>query len=179
MTKVYDEAAKEKAREYYLANRERIIARVAARYKEKRNEITAYNRQWYAENKEEHLKKQAEYRAKDKDKWLRISRQCNAEYKAKLKAEVIAAYGGACQCCGETIQEFLSAEHVGRWGARHRREQGWKARGASLYLRIKKLGFPKDKFGVLCMNCQIATKDGKPCPHTKIEAQSVLMGVAC
>jgi len=163
-----------------LANKEVIIKRVTDRYAEKREEILSKNRKDYAENKEEFMAKMNAYRDKvGKATVLAWARKGNQTYKQKLKAEVIAAYGGACQCCGETIPEFLSAEHVGRWGARHRREEGWKARGASLYMRIKQLGFPKDKFGVLCMNCQMATKDGKPCPHTKVDVQSALMGVAC
>lgn len=36
----------EKDREYYLAHREAIKARVAARYREKRGEVAAYYRQW-------------------------------------------------------------------------------------------------------------------------------------
>ena len=39
----------------------------------------------------------------------------------KLRAQVIAAYGGACACCGENAPEFLQVDHINNDGAEHRR----------------------------------------------------------
>src|SRR6266567_4357200 len=37
--------------------------------------------------------------------------------KAKLRREVLAAYGGKCVCCGESHPEFLAIDHVNNDGA--------------------------------------------------------------
>lgn len=80
-----------------------------------------------------------------------------------LRAEMIAAYGGKCECCGETTPEFLTIEHRNRDGAEHRAVVG---NGAGIYRDLKKRGWPKDEYGLLCWNCNCATRFGQKCPHT-------------
>jgi len=36
---------------------------------------------------------------------------------------------------------------------------------AALYRKLKKLGWPKDGYRVLCANCNLGTKFGRTCPH--------------
>lgn len=90
-------------------------------------------------------------------------------YRISLRKEVMDAYGGShkCSCpgCSATAIEFLTIEHIGGTGAAHRKEVG---AGDGIYRDLKKRGFPdKDKYCVLCMNCNIArgvkNGDGK-CP---------------
>ena len=81
---------------------------------------------------------------------------------------MIAAYGGACTCCGEARQRFLTLEHVNHDGAEHRKAKGH----AALLLDLKALGWPKDRFTILCMNCNWAERNGEPCPH-KTEAEAL------
>lgn len=175
MTKVYDEAAKQKAREYYLANRERILASRI----ERKEQIKAWRRRNYAENREQKILQWRQYVEGNKDKHRGWMQKANYKHRQGLKQQVVVLLGGKCSCCGETELAFLSVEHVGRWGAQHRRNDGWKARGAELYRRIINGLYPKDKFDVLCMNCQIATKDGRECPHQKIDVQALIAGIAC
>jgi hypothetical protein len=79
----------------------------------------------------------------------------------KLKIEVIAAYGNACACCGETILEFLTIDHKKNDGAQHRRSIG-----KGFYRWLRKMGYPKDDFQCLCMNCQWGKKlNNGVCPH--------------
>lgn len=88
-----------------------------------------------------------------------------ARYRA-LRAEVIAAYGGACACCSESQSIFLELDHADDSGAAHRREVG---RGSYLtYRAVKKAGFPADKFRLLCANCnQGRQRNGGVCPHVR------------
>lgn len=82
-----------------------------------------------------------------------------------LKAEIIKAYGGKCECCGETTHEFLTIDHRNGDGAAHRREMGKLCKGRYFYRQLKKLGFPKDRFRLLCFNCNIARGFYGYCPH--------------
>jgi len=85
-----------------------------------------------------------------------------------LKDKVYETYGGyVCNCCGETIQEFLTLDHIENDGADHRRSigKGSAGSGYNLYRWIIKNDFPKN-FQVLCMNCNWGKRmnDGV-CPH--------------
>jgi hypothetical protein len=73
--------------------------------------------------------------------------------RAKLRKEVIDHYGSECVCCGETIREFLSIDHINGGGNAHRKEI--KASGINLYRWLKRNDYPKG-FRVLCMNCNWA-----------------------
>jgi hypothetical protein len=87
------------------------------------------------------------------------------ETRHRLKLEVIAAYGGACACCGESTPEFLAVDHVDDDGAAHRRELGkHRSAGAATYEWLKRNGFPRDRFQLLCHNCNFAKSTGG-CPH--------------
>jgi len=93
---------------------------------------------------------------------------------ARLKKETILAYGGACACCGEFREPFLTIDHIYRDGKFHRKVLGIKG-GAMLYLDLKRRGWPKDRFRLLCMNCNFATRYGGACPHV---AERVLEAVS-
>lgn len=79
----------------------------------------------------------------------------------KLKKDVITAYGGKCECCGETRIEFLTIDHVNGDGAEHRR----KYRG-NIYRWYRIHGYPTG-FQVLCMNCNLSKGLYGYCPHQK------------
>jgi hypothetical protein len=91
-----------------------------------------------------------------------------AAYKA-LFNEVLAAYGGRCNCpgCDEWRPAFLSVEH--KYG--RRRPDGTKdtRTGAKLYRQVKAEGFP-DTYTVLCLNCNFAKgkrNSGGRCQHER------------
>ena len=89
-------------------------------------------------------------------------RQIAVRHLQKLKREVIAAYGGKCQCCGETEPAFLTIDHVNDDGASHRKAIG----RARVYHWLKKHGYPKDGFQLLCFNCNCGRRvNGGVCPH--------------
>lgn len=85
------------------------------------------------------------------------------EVRVRLKREVIAAYGGECACCGEQTYEFLTVDHVGGWGAEHRRVVGEGT--GNIYRWLKNNGFPQGIFRILCWNCNCAMGVHGYCPH--------------
>jgi hypothetical protein len=97
--------------------------------------------------------------------------------------EVIGHYSNgkpSCACCGETIPDFLTIDHVNEDGAAHRKKvakdgkrrksTGWKPPGngvgVSIYRWLKKNGYPPG-FQVLCMSCNFAKGHFGSCPHTR------------
>src|SRR5665213_1668932 len=76
----------------------------------------------------------------------------------KQKAKVMEAYGGKCQCCGETRLAFLSIDHINGGGRKHRKEVG-----SQFYHWITRNQYPPI-LRILCMNCNTAVRMGK-CPH--------------
>lgn len=79
-----------------------------------------------------------------------------------LRDEFLAAFGGACECCGESEPDFLTLEHRGGWGGEHRKTKPYSSQQLA---DAKRDGWPKDKYGILCFNCNRATSGGKTCPH--------------
>lgn len=108
----------------------------------------AYHREHYKRNREKHLS------------------ECRSRSK-RQKAETIAAYGGACVCCGEHRQEFLTIDHVGGGGRKHKSKAGHQLNGNSLYRWLRDNGYPKSGFRLLCVNCNFAFGMFGYCPHEK------------
>lgn len=89
-----------------------------------------------------------------------------ARYKAKLRQEVIAHYGGKCACCGENNIAFLTIHHIDGAGNAVRRSLfgGFNSAGIRSYKWIRRTGYP-DRLGVLCWNCHMAITLYHFCPH--------------
>lgn len=118
-----------------------------------------------------HLTKMRKYYADNKHLWVACKKRFGPEhmkgimrrYSRRLKAAVIDAYGGKCQCCGEDDLEFLTIEHSRHDGKKHRDDTNQK-----VYFDLKKRGYPQDLgITVLCWNCNMATRYGAVCPHKR------------
>lgn len=83
-----------------------------------------------------------------------------------LKLEIITAYGGECACCACDIPEFLAIDHIDNTGAEHRRSMSSRS-STTLYRFLRKNGFPKANFQLLCFNCNFAKHTCGICPHQK------------
>ena len=83
----------------------------------------------------------------------------------KVKAEFIEAYGGKCVCCSETRSEFLSVDHIDGSGNKERRELGASGGGLVFYMHLKRRGWPKDRYRLLCFNCNLSHGHFGYCPH--------------
>lgn len=80
---------------------------------------------------------------------------------------VISAYGGKCQCpggCEITTPEFLTVDHIHNDGKEDRKRIG---QTRALYTWLIANGFPKDRYRLLCYNCNMARARRKDtrCPH--------------
>lgn len=105
-----------------------------------------------------------ERRKKLSPKHLAKNAQRERERYSILRLELISAYGSACACCGESEPLFLELDHSNGDGAAHRRAIG---RGAkACYSWLKRRGYPRDGFQLLCANCNQGRKrNGGTCPH--------------
>lgn len=80
----------------------------------------------------------------------------------RLRIEVLTAYGKRCVCCGEKEPAFLTLEHTKGDGKAHRGKSG----SYTAYVDLKRRGWPKDGYTLLCMNCNWAKRFGESkCPH--------------
>lgn len=87
----------------------------------------------------------------------------------QLKLEMIAAYGGRCQCCGVAEPEFLTLDHIGGGGRKHRQENG---HSFGVNRKLKAMGWPKDEYRVLCWNCNMSIGFYGYCPHQASEEEA-------
>jgi hypothetical protein len=85
-----------------------------------------------------------------------------SEEKKQIRKEVFEAYGGpVCACCGETIERFLTVDHINNDGAAHRRS----IRKNTINKWLRDNDFPPG-FQVLCFNCNMGKyHNGGVCPH--------------
>lgn len=106
-----------------------------------------------------------------KERWEKNSERMTEIQKrshAKLKTLVIKEYGGKCKCCGKAEPLFLTLDHVFNDGAAERKELFGGSRGGLLQYRlVKKLGFPQDRYQLLCRNCNWAKFVEGSCPHQR------------
>lgn len=112
-----------------------------------------------------------EVRAKDRDRgrrrWRENKEKMLATMKAskrKLRLEMIAAYGGKCNCCGEIEPKFLAVDHIYNDGAEERR-RNHGLRGAEFVRLLREKGWPKDRYRLLCHNCNMSRSFYGQCPH--------------
>ena len=84
----------------------------------------------------------------------------------RLKENVINAYGGKCECCGRSEWQFLTIDHIGRTGAKHREDINKKGSGNSINQWLKNENYPKEGFRLLCMNCNACDGFHGFCPHS-------------
>lgn len=108
-------------------------------------------------------------RARNPENANRIARESAQRNGKRLrweqKLEFIAAYGGKCSCCGEREPAFLTVDHINGNGAEHRRTLGHMATGVKFYSVLKRQGWPREAYRLLCFNCNSAIGIYGRCPH--------------
>lgn len=93
--------------------------------------------------------------------WGKEKRKLNQKnYKLRLRQQLLTAYGNRCACCGETTSEFLELDHINGGGNKHR-----KTEKRDLYQVAKAEDYPKDKYRLLCANCNHSLGVRGYCPH--------------
>lgn len=97
-------------------------------------------------------------------------------YHRRLRAQVMAALGDCCACCGEREPIFLQLDHIGGGGVKHLKRIGsW----VGVYREVRDAGFPKDKYRILCSNCNSAIGRYGTCPHEKIAMLEAMLEIPC
>ncbi len=72
----------------------------------------------------------------------------NRHYK-KLRKTVLDAYGGKCKICGFKDKRVLQIDHINGGGSKERKIMSLR----QLLFYLKRNNFPKEKYQVLCANC--------------------------
>jgi hypothetical protein len=138
------EKIKEKRRVYRQKNRARV----------REKHIT-----WSAANAEKVRADKARWQAAHPEK----TRASSAQYYHTLRATMITAYGGACSCCGETEEIFLTLARTDDESGADRVSAGRMS--AALLRQLRDAGWPRAGFRLLCRNCQYAVSTLGACPH--------------
>jgi len=129
-------------------------------------------------NAERESQTKAAWRQAHPEEWSALKRATNLRYneahrqeirdKARderiaLKAKVIAAYGGRCNCPGCHVHhaELLTVDHVNGDGSWYRKGKGRSTR--DYYRDVLRQGFPPT-YQLLCGSCNLAKGDGPACP---------------
>ena len=135
-----------------------------------RDAVNARRRELYATDPEKHRARQRKYKSSDaKANVLAYNRVWLTKYRAELRSEMHAAYGGACACCGEKEPLFLQLDHVFNDGHIDRKQHKTSAK---LLAKLKNKGWPKDRYQLLCANCNHGkAMNGGVCPHQDRETR--------
>lgn len=126
-------------------------------------------RAYYEKNKE---KWRTVYRMAQKDKpnFAELARVADRRSKEKRRKQILEAYGGHCVCCGECEPRFLELDHIYGLSENEKADnlhcRKHNTFGSRLYQTVVRLGFPKDKYRLLCSNCNRGRwRNGGKCPH--------------
>jgi hypothetical protein len=142
----------------------------ATKPEERRSAAQAYYERTKEQRREYERKRGREYNAREAVK------ESRRKHHMKLKLKTLEAYDGAfCKCCGESILEFLTLDHINADGNEHRKELNGRA-GPRFYKWLEANGYPPI-LQVLCMNCNWARhwSPDKLCPHSSLARN--LMGL--
>lgn len=121
----------------------------------------AYHKQWRDKNFE-HVR---EYRIGQYWKNIEKSREISRNKQRKLRQMVLEKYGGKCACCGITIIEFLTIDHIDGKN-KHIKSN------SNICQMLKKNNYPNG-FRVLCYNCNCALGHFGYCPHQKLGVSGI------
>lgn len=117
----------------------------------------------YRRTRPQQREQQLRYQRENRERLYAYNAKWQRDRNAKLRAELIAAYGGKCSCCGESEPIFLDLDHVHNNGNEHRREVG---NNTQVMLDLQRKGWPKGDYQLLCCNCnQGKARNGGICPH--------------
>lgn len=102
------------------------------------------------------------YRARYHEKHPEKRAEWHKAWRERLRQDILDAYGRACACCGERREEFLTLDHI---GGRDESHVGLKTQ--QVYTRVRREGFPQDRYRLLCWNCNCAIGMYGSCPHER------------
>lgn len=137
-------------------------------YRETNKErITALDKKWREDNRDLKNSRNREYYYENKklisDKMKVYYKETYKQKLAELRLRLIQGYGSKCNCCGESMIEFLDLDHVNNDGHIDRKQFSWTA----MYKKVIAENFPP-QYQILCSNCnQGKRRNNGICPHKK------------
>ena len=163
--------------EYRSRHRDAIRLRGKAYYQRNREAVLAKNREWKENNRDKvladrrrsmHSPRKIAYMkswiAQNHEKFLEYGRRSRKKARLALRALVIRGYGGKCGCCGESREEFMTIDHIYGDGKEHRKS--FKNTTQIMQFLVQQ-DFPKDRYRLLCMNCNWSRGLRGYCPHER------------
>lgn len=112
----------------------------------------------------EHPELKAKYSKKYNDNHKRERLDYKISYNKRMKEKVLQMYGTSCKCCGESLKEFLTIDHIHSGGRKQLKT--FKNSVNKLRLIMLKNYNPKE-YQILCMNCNFSNGKYGYCPHNK------------
>lgn len=131
------ECRKSYSREYAKKNRDKVIANKRRYYQDVAKQRQIENRDEFNRRRKERTR--------------------------KYKEQFIEMYGGKCNCCGETIFDFLTIEHRNGQKGKPKYEKS-REHGEHGYKKASQEYRP-DLYEILCWNCNCAKGHLGYCPH--------------
>ena len=131
-----------------------------------RAEKATYQRAWRLRNTERVKSYESLYKSKRNPEERKLVGRNNY---SNLRLSTLLAYGHKCVCCGETEAAFLTIDHIHNDGAEERRRIHGSSRASSpkFYRMLRNQGWPRDRYQLLCYNCNCAKAHGG-CPHQRL-----------
>lgn len=145
------EEEKQRVREWQLANPDKVKVNKHNEYGRHKDKYAAASKEWKAANPD-------------------IVKAAGRIYVHKLKLDIIAGYGGRCECCGEHHWQFLTIDHIHGGGSEHRRRE----RARDFYIRLRREGYPRGEYRLLCISCNFSYGMYGHCPHNEESGDNVL-----
>jgi hypothetical protein len=106
----------------------------------------------YYSNHQKSLKKSKLRYKRNSDVFKKLAKK----YQQGLKIEAIKAYGSQCICCGERDSDKLTVDHTFNDGkAEREKAKAGSRHGAGFYRKLKILKYPKERYQLLCFNCNL------------------------
>ena len=138
--------------------------------KKNKRKVAADARKRYRESPEKHRTATAKWR---KDHREAEKKRARDRFR-NLHAVCIEGLGAACACCGEPRRTMLEIDHIGGGGNEHRRRSGGSV---GTYNEIILSGFPRNRFQVLCANCnQSKRRNIGVCEHASERYKTSAIG---
>lgn len=136
--------------------------------KRNRPAMTAYRKKWMKKNPKKRKEYEDRYINKHRDQvnarrraWRKRTNYDQKRHR-KIRERVIKKYGGKCVCCGISIYEFLSFDHINGRGRQHR--EHLRLTGQKLVTWLDSHDKRAD-IQILCHNCNQSLGHYGLCPH--------------
>jgi len=146
----------EERKEHYLKNRDKILAKSRKFYANNTELMKQRAKEWRERHRAKILANAEKYRVENRSKIRQGAKDRNRKYREL----VFNHYGNKCEYCGESNWEFLTIDHIGGGGSKHRKEIG--AQG--FYRWLVKNNYPSG-LRTLCFNCNTSRGWFGYCPH--------------